>query len=203
VKIILVRHGQSEANITRTIAGHRPTPLSDFGKEQAQELGQMLSESQIKFDAVHSSDLIRASQTTEIMCRVLGISDIIYDKRLREGEAGYFTGKRFDELTDEEQSTFHNLIVDLDSKAHDGESTNEQMERTREAFLEIVNNHPEDSTILLVGHGGTLYHILRNTLNVLPERDEWFGNCKLNVIERQFPESDWKLTILDNIQLEV
>ena len=198
-----MRHGQSEDNITRTIAGHRPTPLSSLGEEQAQILGKMFLELNFQFEAVYSSDLRRAVQTTEIICDELGISDIIYDRRLREGEAGNFTGKRFDELTDEEQSTFHNLIVDLDSKAHNGESTNEQFERTREAFLEIVNNHPEDSTILLVGHGGTLYHILRNTLDVLPERDEWFGNCKLNVIERQSPESDWKLTILDNIQLDV
>ena len=156
-----------------------------------------------KFEAVYSSDLKRAAQTAKIICGVLGISDITYDQRLREGEAGNFTGKRFDELTHEEQSTFHNLIIDLDSKAHNGESTNEQMERTKEAFFEIVANHPEDSTILLVGHGGTLYHILRNTLNVLPERDEWFGNCKLNIIERQSPENDWTLTVLDNIQLVI
>ena len=203
MRIILVRHGQSEDNITRTIAGHRPTPLSSLGEVQAQILGKKFLELNLQFEAVYSSDLKRAVQTTEIICDELGISDIIYDRRLREGEAGNFTGKRFDELTDEEQATFHDLIVDLDSKAHDGESTNEQMERTREAFLEIVNNHPEDSTILLVGHGGTLYHILRNTLDILPEREEWFGNCKLNVIERQSPESDWRLTILDNIQLDV
>jgi len=203
LKIILVRHGESEDNVTRIIAGHRPTPLTDLGKEQAQELGQLLVELGIKLDAVYSSDLKRASQTTEILCGVLGISDILYEPRLREGEAGIFTGKCIDDLSDDETAIFRNLIVDLDSKAHNGESTNEQMERTREAFLEIVDNHPEDSTILLVGHGGTLYHILRNTLNILPERDEWFGNCKLNVIERQSPESDWRLTILDNIQLDV
>lgn len=145
----------------------------------------------------------RASQTTEIICVVIGISDIIYGKRLREGDAGNFTGKRVDELTDKERAVFDNLIVDLDSKVHGGESTNEQMRHTREAFLEIVDSHYEDSTILLVGHGGTLFHILRNTQDILPNRDEWFGNCKLNVIGRQSTDTSWKLTVLDNIQLEV
>ncbi len=203
MRIILVRHGQSEDNVTGTIAGHRPTPLSSLGKEQAHSLGKKFLELDFKFDAVYSSDLKRAVQTTEIICEVLGISDIIYDQGLREGEAGSFTGKSMGDLTDEERVIYRNLLADLDSKAHNGESVNEQMRRTRDAFLDIINKHPEDSSILIVGHGGTLYHILRNTLNVLPEREEWFGNCKLNIIERQSLTSDWMLTVLDNIQLNV
>lgn len=186
--------------MSRTISGHSSTPLSDLGREQARTLGQILLDKGLKFDAVYSSDLRRASQTAMIICDTLGITGIIYDQRLREGDAGYFTGRCFDEFNDEERAIFENLIVDLDSKAHGGESRNEQMRRIRAAFLEIIDNHPEDSTILIVGHGGTLFHILRNTLNVLPDRDEWFGNCMLNIIERHSPGSDWKLTVLDNIQ---
>ena len=74
--------------------------------------------------------------------------------------------------------------------------------RIQEAFYEIVENHPEDSTILLVGHGGTLYHILVLILNLLPSKlDEWFGNCILNVLERDSKSDPWKITMFNDKKL--
>ena len=202
MRIILVRHGQSEDNITRTIAGHRPTPLSELGREQAISLGQKFLEMGTEFDAVYSSDLRRASETASIICDEIGFEDIIFDRRLREGNAGIFTGRCVHDLTEEERELFDSLIVDLDSRASGGESANEQFIRTRNAFLEIVEKHPEDTTILLVGHGGTLYHILKRTLDVLPDTDEWFGNCRLNILERISRSSPWNLTVFNNRELQ-
>ena len=105
-------------------------------------------------------------------------------------------------MTEEERELFDSLIVDLDSRASGGESANEQFIRTRNAFLEIVEKHPEDTTILLVGHGGTLYHILKRTLDVLPDTDEWFGNCRLNILERISRSSPWNLTVFNNRELQ-
>lgn len=201
MKFVLVRHGQSTDNVTRTLSGQGPAPLTDLGRKQAMSLGQKLLEMGAKFDAVYSSDLRRAYETTTIICYELGIEEITFDVRLREGDAGIFTGQRVDDLTVDEKALFDSLIVDLDSKVFGGESVNEQMKRTRDAFVEIVENHNDESVILLVGHGGTLYHILKNTLNILPDTDEWFGNCKMNIIEQNTPQGDWKLTMLDSIQL--
>ncbi|MHA2359710.1 MAG: histidine phosphatase family protein, partial [Candidatus Thorarchaeota archaeon] len=170
--MVIVRHGQSTDNVTRTISGHG-TPLTELGKEQAKSLGQKLLEMGIKFEAVYSSDMRRASETVTIICNEIGIENIIIDKRLREGDAGIFTGKRYDDLTKDERDLFDSSLVNLDERIPGGESNNEQMMRTKEAFLEIVENHLEDSTILIVGHGGTLFHILKRTLDLLPETDEW------------------------------
>ncbi|GAH89221.1 unnamed protein product, partial [marine sediment metagenome] len=59
MKFYLVRHGQSEANLHRIIAGHGAYPLTDLGKEQAKSLGQEFLKKGIKFDAVYASDIIR------------------------------------------------------------------------------------------------------------------------------------------------
>jgi len=200
VKLVIVRHGQSTDNVTRTISG-LSSPLSDIGREQAKSLRQKLVEIGIKFEAVYSSDMLRASETATLICTEIGIEDIVYDKRLREGDAGILTGKRIDDLTKEEKEIFDSSLVNLDERIPGGESNNEQMMRTKEAFLEIVENHAEDSTILIVGHGGTLYHILKRTLDILPEIDEWFGNCMLNIVERDSPSSAWNLTMLNNNKL--
>jgi broad specificity phosphatase PhoE len=201
VRLVIVRHGQSTDNVTRTISGHG-TPLTELGKAQAKSLGQKLLEMGIKFEAVYSSDMRRASETATIICNEIGIENIIIDKRLREGDAGIFTGKRYDDLTKDERDLFDSSLVNLDERIPGGESNNEQMMRTKEAFLEIVENHLEDSTILIVGHGGTLFHILKRTLDLLPETDEWFGNCMLNVLERDSHDSTWNLTMFNNSRID-
>ncbi len=154
-----------------------------------------------EFDVVYSSTFQRASSTARIICNVLSINDIIFEKRLREGDAGILTGRRFDDLSKEESAFFDSTLVNRDTRIPGGESNNEQMMRTKEAFLEIIENHPEDSTILLVGHGGTLFHILKRTLNLLPDTDEWFGNCMLNILERDSHNSTWKLTMFNGNKL--
>ncbi|MHA2027386.1 MAG: histidine phosphatase family protein [Candidatus Thorarchaeota archaeon] len=201
MKIFIIRHGQSVDNVTRTISGP-DAPLSDLGRGQAKSIGQKLLEIGIEFDVVYSSTFQRAAETARIICNELRIEDIIFDKRLREGDAGILTGRRIGDLTKEEKAFFDSLLVNLDERIPGGESNNEQMIRTKEVFLEIVENHPENSTILIVGHGGTLYHILKRTLDILPDMDEWFGNCMLNILERDSHLSAWRLTMLNNNKID-
>ncbi|MGY5881603.1 MAG: histidine phosphatase family protein [Candidatus Thorarchaeota archaeon] len=196
----IVRHGQSVDNITKTISGP-DTPLSDLGREQAKSLGKKLLDTKIKFDAVYSSTFLRASETATLICNEIGVKDIVFEKRFREGDAGIYTGRRGDDLTKEEKEFLDSLLVNVDEKPPGGESVTEQRIRHTEAFLEIVKSHPETSTILIVGHGGTLYHILKNALDILPEMNEWFGNCQLNIIESYSSTSAWKLTMLNNTKL--
>ncbi|NHI89791.1 MAG: hypothetical protein EAX87_09725 [Candidatus Thorarchaeota archaeon] len=39
MRFYLVRHGQSEANVTKTISGHSETPLTELGQAQAEAIG--------------------------------------------------------------------------------------------------------------------------------------------------------------------
>jgi probable phosphoglycerate mutase len=199
MKFYLVRHGQSEANVTKTIAGQSATPLTDLGRKQARALGLRLKEMKIKFDVVYSSDIPRASETASIICHELGITDIVHDIRLREGDAGVLTDRQTESLTKDERNFWDSMLIDHDKKPEGGESVNEQYRRTSDAFLEIVESHPEDSAILIIGHGGTLYHILIRTLELLPPKlDEWFGNCMLNIAERNSSDNSWTLTMFNN-----
>ena len=203
MKFYLVRHGQSGDNVSKVISGHRATPLTDLGKEQAKSLGQQILKSKLKFDVVYSSDLKRAAETATLICNELGIENITFDKRLREGDAGDFTGKLSVDITKEEREYLDSLLVNLKEKITGGESNYDMTVRIQEAFYEIVENQPEDSTILLVGHGGTLYHILVRILNLLPGKlDEWFGSCMFNILERDSKNSIWKITMFNNQKLQ-
>ena len=93
-------------------------------------------------------------------------------------------------------------MIDLNLKTPGGESNKNMTVRVKEAFLEIINNHPEASTILLIGHGGTLYHILVMILNLLPSKlEEWFESCLMNILERKSKDEGWNLTRFNNKEL--
>ena len=199
MRFFLIRHGESEAGKNKIIAGQSDASLSKLGKAQTAALGQEFLENGTKFDIVYSSDIVRASQTSFIICDKLGISDIIFDKRLREQDAGVFTGRTVSSLSREEREFLDKTLIDLDLRISGGETNREMTLRIKEAFNEIVTNNPEDSTILLVAHGGTLYHILVRVLELLPSRmEKWFGNCAKNVLERKSRGESWRVSMFNN-----
>ena len=64
--IYFIRHGETHANEQNYLAGGIDVPLSDLGKRQAKEAGQMILKKGLKFDEVHTSDLIRTKITASI-----------------------------------------------------------------------------------------------------------------------------------------
>ena len=61
--LILVRHGQSEWNKQDKFTGWVDIPLSDKGKDEAQDAGYRIQKSGLKFDYSFSSILKRSIQT--------------------------------------------------------------------------------------------------------------------------------------------
>ena len=199
MRLFLIRHGESEAGKNKIIAGQSDVSLSKLGEAQAASLGQEFLEGEIKFDVIYSSDIARASQTSAIICDILGISDIIFDKRLREQDTGVFTGRTVSSLSKEERESLDKTLTDLDLRISGGETNREMTLRIKEAFYKIITSNPEDFTILLVAHGGTLYHILVRVLELLPSRmEEWFGNCARNILERKSRGDSWCVSMFNN-----
>ncbi len=57
MKLWLVRHGETEANVAGLYSGHAPTALTERGIRQAQTLGQRLHA--VPFERVFCSELER------------------------------------------------------------------------------------------------------------------------------------------------
>ena len=60
MQLVITRHGESVANAQGILQGHSEHPLSELGRQQAQELSKRLIEKGFSFDLVYSSDLVRA-----------------------------------------------------------------------------------------------------------------------------------------------
>jgi len=111
VELWLVRHGQTEWNVSQQLAGFSDIGLTDFGRKQAAALKPMLESS--SFDSVHSSDLIRAVETAR-----LAWGQCPADGRLREINFGELEGVHWQDV---DPALVEALLVFRDFRAPGGE----------------------------------------------------------------------------------
>ncbi len=93
--VILVRHGQSEANLAKTFAGHSDISLTELGQSQARDVAEFLRDYPI--DVIYSSDLKRAMQTAKPTSELQN-KEIIPRRELREIYAGDWEMVKYDTL---------------------------------------------------------------------------------------------------------
>lgn len=95
-RVLVVRHGQSTWNAEHRWAGGGDPPLSELGRGEARAAAAELGPRAVW--AVVTSDLLRASQTAEIIAQELGLPSPKLDCRLRERGAGEWTGLTSQEI---------------------------------------------------------------------------------------------------------
>jgi len=86
-RILVVRHGQSTWNADGRWQGQADPPLSELGIAQAEAAARAVD----GVDAIWASDLERARHTAAILAIPRGL-EVVADVRLREREAGEWTG---------------------------------------------------------------------------------------------------------------
>ena len=98
VRVLLLRHGQSEWNAVKRWQGTADSPLSALGREQAIETAWALAGCGVSFTSVWASDLSRALDTARIIGDALAIGEPDVDPRLREAHAGEWEGMTPDQI---------------------------------------------------------------------------------------------------------
>lgn len=71
MKLVLVRHGESEWNKLNLFTGWKDVDLSEKGREEAQEGGRLLKEAGFDFDVCYTSYLKRAIHTLNYILKEL------------------------------------------------------------------------------------------------------------------------------------
>ncbi len=184
--IILVRHGETQGNIEGKAQGHFDAPLTDKGVLQTQALAQRLADTE--FSAVYSSDLQRAVHTAEAILN--NRSDIQVQRRteLRELNYGTYENTPWSDHGGEDP-TFFKLRIEWETRPRAkypcGESAADLWQRVGDFAHELLANHPEKSTILIVAHGGSLQALLAHFL-ALRITDQWrfsFDNTGISIIK--------------------
>lgn len=100
MKLILIRHGQSEWNAKNLFTGWIDINLSEKGKKEAKRAGELLKEAGLYPNICYTSYLKRAIHTAQIALNTLEWEhiDVIRNWRLNERHYGNWQGKNKDEI---------------------------------------------------------------------------------------------------------
>jgi len=138
-KIIYFVHGTTTDNAEKLCSGWKEAMLNELGKQQAENLGDVIREKGIKFDVLITSDLQRAIDSSNI---AFPEYNKITDNRLRECNYGDLDGKHKSLVVYEEH---------MDNPFPNGESLKDVENRMRE-FLEFLKENYLGKTIGIIAH---------------------------------------------------
>lgn len=166
-EITIVQHCQSEHHINNLSGGWTDTPLTDFGREQANLIGnRLIKEINSEEYVLYSSDLMRAKQTAEIIGSHLNLN-VIEERGLREINTGIAAGKTKDWVRENENPRLKEGY-DIDYLAFEGAETPREFYKRVSKCMEKVYTF-EEKNILIVTHGVALSNMLAWWLKLTPE----------------------------------
>ena len=162
-KLLLVRHGDTEANSAERYWGRSDVKLSAAGLRQAAQLRHRLATE--KIDAIYSSDLSRALVTAETIASEHKL-EVIACAELREINFGKFEGLNFDEVS-QRYPEVAKLWAEWNPglKFPDGEDFDEFGIRVSK-FTSRLEKHKPEETILIVAHSGSLRVLMCQLLGI-------------------------------------
>jgi 2,3-bisphosphoglycerate-dependent phosphoglycerate mutase len=94
MKLILLRHGESEWNLLNQFTGWTDVGLTEEGIQEAQFSAEQILKENILINTIYTSILLRSTHTAEIIADMINFNkkDIQYDWRLNERHYGALQG---------------------------------------------------------------------------------------------------------------
>ena len=155
MRLILIRHGETEWNVSGRYQGQTDIPLSDRGRAQAEALGRRFAS--IPVDAVYSSPLQRAYDTAAAIARVKGLP-IQKADGLKELDFGEWDGNTKEVNEEKFGEAFTRYRIEPFHYPMPGEGTLNRAKLRVGAALEDIKElyRHTDKTVVVVAHGGIL-----------------------------------------------
>lgn len=196
MKIIFVRHGETDWNAQLRYQGHCDITLNDRGRGDAFKLAALLAKENV--EAIYSSDLSRTRETAEIIAASLKL-EVNSEPRLRELCFGEWEGKTFSEAYRDYQDEFKQWYENtMEFQVPGGESFTQLLERSWQAMTDVAERH--QGTVLIVSHGGVIKTLLYK-LKAISHEEFWGKNFKPgSMVSLSFDGNDVK--VLDKLNLE-
>ncbi|MBD2245869.1 histidine phosphatase family protein [Nostoc sp. FACHB-888] len=186
IRLLLVRHGETEWNRQTRFQGQIDVPLNDNGRQQSQKAGEFLKE--VAIDFAVSSTMLRPKETAEIILKQHPNVKLDLQAGLREISHGLWEGKLETEIEQEFPGELQRWrLVPTQVQMPEGENLQEVWERSVAAWQSIVEAAATNQfkTVLVVAHDATNKTLLCHILG-LPLENFWNfrqGNGAVSVID--------------------
>ena len=183
-RFFLVRHGQIRQHKEKIFLGQTDVPLSEKGQLQAEEAADRLAGFSPQTDRVYTSDLLRASQTAEILRGKSGLAHVIEEKGLREMNLGSWDGRFIREIKEEFPEEYEkrgqNLMIYKQGRG--SENFFDLQYRVIKTLIGILRKDPSPD-VIVTAHSGVL-RAIANNLEGKDISDSWdkMGNGELRVL---------------------
>ncbi len=191
--VLVMRHGQSEGNVTRRLSAAEPgAPLTGQGRQQAKDAATALADRNVS--RVYCSPLLRARETARELSKVLGTGEPVVLQGVREFELGDVEGSDADADWARVDAVFDAwLDGDLDAALPGAESGRDVVVRVREALEGLADLH-RGETVVVVSHGGAMSVALPWVAhNVRNDRARGAGIANCGVVELSGDSDGWRL----------
>ena len=196
--LILIRHGQSVWNAENRFTGWTDVDLSDRGVKEAEEAGIELRDQVI--DVIHTSDLIRAKRTAEIVILANVCSkDTVTKSDWRLNERNYGSLQGLNKAETAEKHGAEQVRIwrrSFDVAPPEGESLEMTAKRTIPYFEEEIRPDLESGmSVLVSAHGNSLRSIVMHIEGISPNDIVSFEIQ--TGVPRYYDYSDGKLNLVD------
>ena len=156
MRLLLIRHGQTPANVRGEIDTGPPGPgLTELGRLQAAAVPDALASERI--DGIYTSGLIRTQQTAAPLARVRGEKHRVVLPAIHEIEAGDLEGR-----TDEQAIRAYVSVIwawgdgDLSARMPGAGDGFEFYGRFDDDVARVAAEHDPDATVALFSHGAAI-----------------------------------------------
>ncbi|MGB3651290.1 MAG: histidine phosphatase family protein [Rivularia sp. (in: cyanobacteria)] len=186
IRLLLVRHGETDWNQQSRYQGQVDVSLNDNGKLQSEKVAEFFKD--VSIDKVFSSSLLRAKETAEIILQQHQNVKLELNDGFKEIIHGAWEGKTEIEIEQEFPGQLQQWRENPEQfQMPAGENFQQVWQRTVEVYESILDAALNEklNTVLIVAHGVTnqisLCHILGLSAESLWNFRQ--SNCCLNVVD--------------------
>ncbi len=183
MRLIIVRHGESEWNRIHRYQGQIDSPLSELGLRQAAALAERLRSE--KIDHIYTSRLQRAARTADAIAAHHPGVPVTPSEALLEIDHGEWQGKYAEEISTQYADGLSEWREHpTRSQMPSGESFSNILKRTLD-FLEAITASHKDQTVIVSTHDVVVKILVADALGMNMDRINriWVTNASISVIE--------------------
>ena len=176
MKLLIIRHGESEADILDVHEGRADFELTQRGHRQAEAMSEYVYQN-YQITKIYHSTLKRARQTAEHLALKTQVS-LIPDENLMEFNNGLLAGLKHS-VADEK---YPQMKVPVHSSVYEQESMLEFRYRAEYMLSKLLSENDDESIIAVVTHGGMINQLYRAFFK-LPVETEfafWTGDTGIH-----------------------
>ncbi len=197
MRLILVRHCQTDRNQQRRMQGHSPIELNAAGRKEAEALALALREE--KIEAIYSSPLRRSMETTQAINHFHQLA-VESEDGLKEFDIGDLDGLTIEEMKSQYSSFWQEWTSGEpgSAKCPHGESLGEAQQRAWGTIQEIKRRHCQQAAIA-VTHYFVIVSVICKALSIDLSHTRRFRALKTGAISiLDFRDEGTTLTLFND-----